>query len=481
MNLSRYVVRRVVAISLAILLAGTVLALWRAQFDVQREERGAADEVRLFEVLFALENGPAADVEANIEALRRINASKNLRHVRFTLADGDGRELVAAAADEPAGLLRRAFAAIAPGAPATQLERAPWSLQRDDGRRFLATLSLNPASEQQEALDNLLGMLALLLGYAALILLALFWTLRRALAPMVPILGAIDRLQRNDFSQRLPPLPFAETDAIGRALNHMAQTLETAQEQRRALSLKLVSSQEDERTRLSRELHDEFGQRLTALRADISWLLRRTAEQLPLQDVLQGMASHCERLQQDIREWLSRLRPIEARVAGFAASLPALLADLVRSWNDRLGDQTRFVLDAPGEVQAMPDEIAATVYRLTQEALTNAVRHAQASHVTVALHEDAHAIRWSVEDDGIGVADVAGGIQFGNGLAGMRERAWALGSDLEIGPVRTAADRRGFRLAASFRIPSRAGARVPDEFAAAQSTASGPAHPDRTS
>src|SRR5262249_51093594 len=156
----------------------------------------------------------------------------------------------------------------APGAPTLRLEHAPWLLLRDDGRRFLATLSLNPASEQQEALDNLVGMLVLLLGYAAAILFALYWTLRRALAPMQPILGAIDRYQRNDLSHRLPSLPFAEADAIGHALNHMAATLETAREQRRTLSLKLVSSQEDERIRLSRELHDEFGQRLTAMRAD---------------------------------------------------------------------------------------------------------------------------------------------------------------------------------------------------------------------
>ena len=323
MNMSRYIVRRIIVISIVILLAALGLALWRAQFDVKREERGAADEVRLFEYLYALENGPAAEIEANLQTLRRINSSKNLRHVRFSLSDGDGRVLVEPSAEEPPTLLQRAFASIAPGMPSPQLDpSAPWLLQRDDGRRFLASLSLNPASEQQEALDNLLGMLLVLLGYAGAIVLALYWTLRRALAPMTPILSAIDRFQRNDLSHRLPSLPFAEADAIGRALNHMAASLTTAQEQRRALSLKLVSSQEDERTRLSRELHDEFGQRLTAMRADISWLTRRTVDQPPLQDVLQGMAGHCERLQQDIRELLSRLRPLEARASGFAASLP---------------------------------------------------------------------------------------------------------------------------------------------------------------
>lgn len=454
MNMSRYVIRRIVAISAVILLAGIALALWRAQFDVMREERGAADEVRLFEALFALENGPAGNIDANIETLRRITASKNLRHVRFTLTGGDGRELVAASAEESPGLLLRAFAVIAPGAPTLRIEHAPWLLLRDDGRRFLATLSLNPASEQQEALDNLVGMLTLLLGYAAAILLALYWTLRRALAPMDPILGAIDRYRRNELSHRLPALPFAETDAIGSALNHMAATLETAQEQRRALSLKLVSSQEDERIRLSRELHDEFGQRLTAMRADVSWLLRRTAEQPTLQDVLRGMDAHCEGLQQDIREWLSRLRPLDARATGFANSLPGLLDDLVRSWNSRLTEQTRFELDAPPTPLSIPDDVASAVYRLTQEALTNAVRHAQATRVTVTLRSVDGGQLWSVEDDGVGITDVAEGIQRGNGLAGMRERVWALGSDLQIAAAQPGSRRSGLRLAATFRIPA---------------------------
>ena len=451
MNMSRYIIRRIVVISMLILIAGLGLALWRAQFDVKREERGAAEEVRLFENLYALENGPADGIAATLAKLRDINSSGNLRHVRFTLRDDDGRVLVAPSAEDPPSLLQRAFAAITPGIPSPALDPSgPWLLQRDDGHRFLATLSLNPASEQQEALDNLVGMLLVLIGYAAAMVLAVFWTLRRALAPMGPVLAAIDRFQRNDLSHRVPALPFRETDAIGRALNHMAGTLALAQEQRRALSLKLVSSEEDERLRLSRELHDEFGQRLTALRADVSWLLRRCVDQPALCDVLAGMDGQCQHLQQDIRGLLSRLHPAEARVAGFGASLRGLIGDLVRSWNDRLGEQTRFSLRFDTKVD-IPDDVALTIYRLSQEALTNSVRHADATRVTISLADDGMGcVSWSVEDDGVGIGDGSGSLQLGNGLAGMRERAWALGSDLEIGPAQPAGERAGLRLAAVF-------------------------------
>jgi two-component system sensor histidine kinase UhpB len=448
MSMSRYIVVRILLISAAILLAGIVLALWRAQFDVEREERGAADEVRLFETLYALENGPGEDIQTDLRTLNAINVSKNLRHVRFSLIDGNGSVLVAPNETDEPDFVQRLFARFAPGATAEA--SPPWLLQRDDGLKFYASLSLDPASEQGEALDNLEGMLLVLIVFTAIILLAIYFTLRRALAPMQLVLGAIDRYQRNDFAPRLPTLPFAETDAIGGALNHMADTLDAAQEQRRALSLKLVSSQEDERLRIARELHDEFGQSLTAMRADLGWLARRTEQQPELRDVVDGVAKQAESLQLGIRDLLNKLRPFDARAAGFAASLPKLIGDLVQSWNDRLGETTTFELDYAIEPDAISDDIAAALYRLTQEALTNAVRHAHATRVRVRIARAGDAVDWSVRDDGVGIADLAASVDIGNGIAGMRERAWALGGDLEIASASDDAQRPGLVLAARF-------------------------------
>jgi two-component system sensor histidine kinase UhpB len=447
MKMSRYIVVRILLISAAILVVGVAVALWRAQFDVEREERGAADEVRLFETLYALENGPTDEIDTNLQTLRTINASKNLRHVGFSLVDGNGSVLVAPnEADDP-DFVQRLFARFAPGA--TPQTSAPWLLQRDDGRKFYASLSLDPASEQGEALDNLEGMLFVLIAFTLIILLAVYFTLRRALEPMQLVLDTIDRYRRNDFEPRLPPLPFAETDAIGGALNHMADTLDAAQAHRRALSLKLVSSQEDERMRIARELHDEFGQSLTAMRADLSWLAKRTEAQPELRGVLDGVAAQAETLQLGIRDLLNKLKPLDARAAGFAASLPKLIGDLVQSWNDRI-DATTFELDYLIAADDISDDIAATLYRLTQESLTNAVRHAQATHVRVRVAREGKAVVWSVQDDGVGIADIAASLDVGNGMAGMRERVWALGGDLDIARASNDASRPGLLLSARF-------------------------------
>ncbi len=147
----------------------------RAQFDVKREEVGAVETVRLFERLFALENGPPAGIEDQLAQLGRINGSDNLRHIQLDLRDGLGHVLVAPRANTPATSLERVFAWLAPGIRSSRAESSgPWTLQRDDGELYVATLALNPASEQREALDNLVGMLGVLAGYAIAVLLAVY-------------------------------------------------------------------------------------------------------------------------------------------------------------------------------------------------------------------------------------------------------------------------------------------------------------------
>jgi two-component system sensor histidine kinase UhpB len=463
MDISRYLARRIFLISSAILVIALALAVWRAQFDVKGEELGALDVVRLFETVNALESGPPESVEQNLETLRRINASNRLRNLRFELRDSSGHVLVAPNAGEPLSALEKAFAWLVPGIRSAAARISGfWPLQRDGAARFIATLSINPASEQKESFDNVLGVLIVLVGYAGAMLLAVQWMVKRALTPLRSIFTAIDRYEHNDFSHRLAPLRFAEVAAIGRALNHMAATLAQAQEQRRALSLKLVSLQEDERARIARDLHDEFGQTLTAMRADVRWLTHKAAGREELVEVLRGMEDHCVRLHQSMRDLLSRLQIHDSHVAGIGVPLHKLLADLVRSWNDRPSHSMQFRLNyGVSDEAAVPDEVALTIYRLTQEALTNSVKHAAARHVTVTLHDDSNGeLSWSVEDDGIGIDSLDARMQFGNGLAGMHERAWAVGSDVDIRSPNPGADRRGLRVSARFNLVTAAGAQA---------------------
>ncbi|WP_458071003.1 sensor histidine kinase [Rhodanobacter sp. BL-MT-08] len=453
MRLSRFLMLRIAAVSLAMMACALLLALWQARLNIAREERGATETARLFDELDGLESGPAVDIDAHLGALRQISAQGRLRHLQLRLQDERGNDLLPRTSETPTPL-QRGYAWLLPPAYGGVKPTTPqWNLQRADGRRYHVTLLLDPGSERSESLTDIAGLLGLLLGYGALTLLAVYVALRLALRPMRKILYAIGQYQRDRYDYRLPPLRLLELHTIAQALNHMAQSLASSQEARRRLDLQLRSLREDERSRLARELHDELGQRLTAMRADTAWLVRRSLGQPPLADVANALAEHCEHVQHALRDLLQRLRarkPYEDEDEPLP--LHRLLRELVQSWREVPDQRTHFELDMLIDEHAVGGDVALTLYRLTQEALTNIARHAQPTRVVIrlALHDDGR-LEWSVSDDGNGLTDPGQAAYRGNGLVGMRERVWALHGEIDMFATHPDSPRPGLTIRA--RLP----------------------------
>lgn len=459
MELTYVLLRRAAAISLACLLCVLLLAAWRAQSDVRREGQGAGQLALLSSQLAALQNAPDNALAERIEALREAGRLGRLRHLQFRLEDGRSGEVLAQSVAEdlspPAmrpflwllGLFARPHAA----------EESAWLLERADGRTFRITLTTHPFSEQREAFDEILGVTGVLLLYSLSLLAALYWAVRHAFAPLRQILDTIAAFERQDYGARLPALRIRELDVIARALNHLAAALGQTQEERRLLSLKVLTLQEDERAHIARELHDEFGQSLTAMRADATYLLRRTEQQPELHTVAAELEQQCARVQQDIRNLLGWLgNPCDE---GSRGSIPIcdLIETLVQSWRQRPGQTIHYQLSVDLDGSDIPQGLALNLYRMTQEALTNVARHAGAKTVAVALAaRPGEGVRWSVCDDGIGIASYSEALQQGNGLAGIRERVWAHGGELEMLDRGPAGGPRGLCLQARFPWPEAA-------------------------
>jgi two-component system sensor histidine kinase UhpB len=302
---------------------------------------------------------------------------------------------------------------------------------------------------------------------------------------MHTLLQAIASLREGDARglRALPTMPNRELQAIAAALRELADALDSAERQRRALSQQVLTLQDDERQRIARELHDEFGQRLTALRADAAWLSQRLAGDAAGGRVVQAMATQCEALQSEIRALLRRLQPSNDDASGTShlLNLQRQLEALVDAWSASPGPAVRFELalaarDIGGRMLPWPDadearalalprELALALYRISQEALTNVARHAQATHAVLQLtlqrRADGDLLQWQVGDDGRGLGEFADALQRGNGLAGIRQRVWALGADLECDAS------RGVCLRASFRIGAMPAWGVADVHAAA--------------
>jgi len=275
-----------------------------------------------------------------------------------------------------------------------------------------------------------------------------------ALRPTRAIRAGLERLAAGDLSARLPSFDLAELSAVGNVFNHLAGSLETTLADRKALTQRLIVVQDEERRHLARELHDEFGQCLAAISAVAASAGQTAQQECPaILSECQSIARTAAHMMNALRGALLRLRPPDVDELGLAASLQGLVA----GWNARGGGRTRFSIELSGEFGALSPDFAASLYRVAQEAITNAAKHAQASRVTLRLRmqeaagpdQRAH-IEIDVDDDGKAGADPA--VRFGMGLLGMRERIAALGGGLSMDTSRP----RGLVLRARIPVPSAA-------------------------
>jgi signal transduction histidine kinase len=198
-------------------------------------------------------------------------------------------------------------------------------------------------------------------------------------------------------------------------------------EQLRALTLRLESLREDERSRIAREVHDELGGALTAIKMDISRLQTPVLRAAPeLQPQLQSLLALVDASVQTVRRIATDLRPALLDDFGLAAAVEWLLQEYQR----RTGIECEARL-AP-EAAALDPATATALFRVLQEALTNVSRHAQATRVEVSLNKQAEALVLTVRDNGRGFEPAEAARRPSLGLVGMRERVFAIGGHLEI-------------------------------------------------
>jgi signal transduction histidine kinase len=220
-------------------------------------------------------------------------------------------------------------------------------------------------------------------------------------------------------------------------------------DQLRALSARIEALHEEERTRISREIHDELGQMLTGIKMDLRWMEHRLDEfgddrrVNPILDKLVGTAELIDATVKEVQRIAAELRPGLLDKLG----LPTALQYEGARFEERTGIACRLVV--PGETLPLPPEVATAFFRIFQEAVTNVARHAQATAVEVELQPQADGCRLEIRDNGKGMA----GIDLANvkslGLLGMQERAALLGGGVSFAP------RAGGGTVVTVRIPNR--------------------------
>ncbi len=224
-------------------------------------------------------------------------------------------------------------------------------------------------------------------------------------------------------------------EPIGVVINHIDITarrqseraLEEANQQLRRLSARLETVREEERTHIARELHDELGQRLTALRMELAWVGSRLREDRPeLKEKFTELIQFVDSTTTVVRRLSSDLRPTMLDDLGPIAAIEWLAED----FGVHTGIPCRLILET---VDLNGDDALATgLFRMVQESLTNVARHSGAKEVTVNIRQTNGNLILTIRDNGKGISDDALTQQNSLGLLGMRERARMLGGTAEI-------------------------------------------------
>lgn len=266
-----------------------------------------------------------------------------------------------------------------------------------------------------------LEQLAIIVAAVVAMLGATFVLLRRALSPLRELAALMRTVDPLDPGRRLTGVSHsdAEVATLVEAFNAMLDRLE---QERRGSVRRALAAQEDERSRIARELHDELGQELTA----VAMQSERAAQSAPAdsQATLEEIAEATRQSIDHVRRIARRLRPEALDDLGLVNALISLCR--------RMGQHSgvRIESDLANTVPSMSAETELVVYRVAQESLTNAIRHAQASKITLALTTEDDQVTLLVRDDGRGIDaplsdDTAG-------VSGMRERALLIGAQLKI-------------------------------------------------
>ena len=245
----------------------------------------------------------------------------------------------------------------------------------------------------------------------------------------VPLERLAERMRNVDLlrpGSRLDPAGSSEVVALIRAFNEMLRRLER---ERRESSRRALAAQEGERKRVAAELHDEVGQTMTG----VLLLLERVADEVPgeWREVFIEAQDSVRKSLDDVRRIAEELRPELLEHLGLVSALRSLAGTIAARAGLELEP------DFAHELPALSPETELAMYRIAQEGLTNAARHAEATRVRLSIRPGDASVVLEVADDGRGLPDPAE--SSGGGIRGMRERAILVGATLTL----TAAAGRG--------------------------------------
>lgn len=421
MSLRTVINLRILFSFIFILILGGVIAVWQARHSVAKEVESSIN-LALQMVEFGFEQVPVAERQG-IDWLPQLTALKQTRHLNIAILDGD---------NDPINLLshQKNEQTMSPPpswfvhAVKTEYITKQYSIKMADGSSKTLLIKAEPLDEIIEAWREYQSFFWSMVAMLLMIFLAINLVFNSVLKTVNAILSGLQRIEDGRYDSALPNFDIAEFDRIANEINKMTAALNTAQHNNQALARHTMQIQESERQNLSRELHDEMGQSLTAIKA-----MAVTAKQanVDTHTIADSIISVCNDLAVVVRSMMRTLHPLSLTELG----LEATLTDMVNEWHRR-SPSLEIDLSYDFELEQVDHELAIHCYRIVQECLTNVVRHAEADHVWVSVTKQADEVHICVKDDGAG----DNSSQRGFGVLGMQERAHNMGGTFHFDSIK---------------------------------------------
>jgi len=422
---------RLIALAVVALLASLALgggvALLNASQSVRTEMRSALLVGRQTVDKFVGEIKGSPDPQRDLDGL--VASFKGSRHLHVWVTGSTAPGEVPPVAEQsrfgdvPAWFVR--LIAVMP-----DIDQVPITI---GGRPFaVVVIATDPRNEILEVWDGMTGSLVVLALFAGTTILLIYLFIGRALRPLDRLAAAMEQVGQGDYGVRVSDRLTPELARLRDSFNRMAACLAATDADNRRLNEQLLTLQEEERSDIARDLHDEIGPFLFTINVDVANVSRLLQEQrvAELPGHIQSIAAATRHLQGQVRSMLGRLRPIPLAEFGLGEAL----CGLVEFWRRRY-PEIDYQVDVSPHCENLGNLVDTTVYRIVQECLSNAVRHGKPGLIEVFVDRarggDARGDDAIVEviDDGQGMGEPPG---IGYGLIGMEERVRAMGGRLNF-------------------------------------------------
>ncbi len=410
---------RILLLSVFIMLLGGGIAIWQARKAVNNEVESSINlALQLVRLVFSA--GPDANLDET-DWIFRLKGLKQTRHLDIQLKMPSGR-LIKITGDKNKTAAPDAPPAWFVNLVSSQYPQAEYQIKTAEGHPLTLIIQANPLDEITEVWEESVAFFMTICLLVLLTFLAVHVVFNKALQAIDIIVGTLKLIETGEYQKKLPPFSTQEYDAIARAINHMTDVMAQTQKQNQALTQHSLQIQEEERRRLSQELHDELGQSLTAIK-----VMTATAEykQANVSQIMQSITRICDHLMAVVRSMMQQLHPLILTELG----LKATIDDLVEHWKER-NPALEVKFNCDDAIERLDAAVTIQLFRVIQECLTNINRHAAARLVVIDMKMADDFLSLQISDDGVGCDTDQ--LSSGFGLLSMKERIKSLNGEFSV-------------------------------------------------